>query len=546
MTTPDTEIEEIKKRLHALDREREELAARLEELERWEAQNTVASIPETPKPRITKSSLAAEKIALFQSLFAGRTDVFPRRWDNPRSGKFGYSPACENEWVRGLCEKPRVKCSACPNRDFLPVTEDAIRAHLQGDLTMGVYPLLEDETCHFLAADFDKKSWQANVSAFLCTCREKNIPACVERSRSGNGAHVWIFFSTPVPAADARKLGSFLLTETMEHYPDMDFSSYDRLFPNQDTMPAGGFGNLIALPLQRRPRQAGNSVFVDDNFVPYEDQWAFLATVLRCMTPEELSFFVYEAVSRGRITGVRMPLDEEEAEKPWTMRPSRKPKDLAITEPLPPSLTLVLADQIYIPKEGLPPKVINRLIRTAAFQNPEFYRAQAMRLSTFDKPRIIACAENFPDHIALPRGCLEDAEALFQALGIAVTIQDERYTGRPIKTKFLGELKEEQKKAAKALVKHDTGILCATTAFGKTVIAAHMIAKRKRNTLILVHRRQLLDQWIARLETFLDLSDLTIGQIGGGKKKPGGMIDVALIQSLVKKGEVDDCVGDYG
>lgn len=542
-----SEIARIRQRLDALDAERSALLERLEVVEH--EKNNAHAVPE--KKIISRS--AEEKIAIFRSLFRGREDVYPKRWDNRKTGRSGYSPACGNEWVRGVCEKPRIKCSDCPNQAFLAITDELLRQHLTGhdargrvqEFTIGVYPLLPNETCWFLAADFDKEHWQNDVAAFLQTCRSKNVPAYVERSRSGNGGHVWIFFTQPVSAADARKLGSYLLTETMEHYPDLGFTSYDRFFPNQDTMPTGGFGNLIALPLQHDPRKAGNSVFLDEQFEPYPDQWDLLASVHR-MSPEEVDMLVAEAISRGRVTGLHIPVDDEDAEEPWKMAPSRKPKPLELADPLPDSINMVYGNQLYIPKTDLPPPLINRLIRIAAFQNPEFYRAQAMRLPTFDKPRIIACAENFPNHIGLPRGCLDDVQELLKSVHIDAEITDERNSGKPLRTRFLGTLNKEQKPAVKALLAHDTGVLSATTGFGKTVIAAHVIAKRKRNTLILVHRKQLLEQWMARLQTFLNLDQVHIGQIGGGKRKPSGQIDVALIQSLVRKGEVDDCVADYG
>jgi len=542
------EIAIIQARLHRLDEERAQLLARLKHLKK----NTVTSPPTSADNSTPLFSI--ENVHLFRSLFRGREDVYPLRWDNQKTGRSGYSLACGNEWVSGVCNKPQVKCGDCKYQAFLPVTDEVIRRHLMGrnpdnprrqDFTVGVYPLLPDETCWFLAADFDKEHWRKDVSVFLETCREKDIPAYVERSRSGNDAHVWMFFSQPIPAIDARKLGSYLLTETMESYPDLGFASYDRLFPNQDIMPSGGFGNLIALPLQYHPRQKDNSVFLDEQFEPYPDQWRFLDSVQR-MTPEEVSNIVSEAISRGCITGVELSLNEEDAKEPWKVAPSRKSLPEVITDSLPASIAVVQGNQLYLPKEDLPPKLINRLIRIAAFQNPEFYKAQAMRFSTFNKPRIIACAETFPHHIGLPRGCLDEVLELLNSLNITVDLIDERNAGEPISTTFLGILNKEQKPIAETLLNYDAGILSATTGFGKTVLAAHIIAARKRNTLILVHRKQLMDQWLAQLQTFLNTENLPIGQIGGGKRKSSGQVDVALIQSLVQKGMVDDCVADYG
>lgn len=233
---------------------------------------------EKPKATATVVMSTEEKIILFRSLFRGREDVYPVRWEG-KTGKSGYSPACANEWKRPLCVKPRMKCSECDNRELIPITDEVIQDHLMGKHTIGVYPLLPDETCWFLAADFDKTTWKKDAAAFRETCEEKGVPAAFERSRSGNGVHAWIFFDSPVQAVLARKLGSAILTYTMEKYPQMSFDSYDRFFPSQDTMPKGGFGSLIALPLQRIPRDKGNSLFLDRDFNPYPDQWAFLSRV---------------------------------------------------------------------------------------------------------------------------------------------------------------------------------------------------------------------------------------------------------------------------
>lgn len=500
------------------------------------------------------SSPAQAKVALFRSFFRGREDVYARRFESPKTGKSGYAPACANEWVRGICRKPQIKCTDCPHRQFLPMTDEVIYWHLCGHrpaeplhrhFVAGVYPLLEDETCFLLAVDFDKSGWHEDAAAFVQACRRLHLPAALERSRSGQGGHVWLFFATALPAAMARRLGSHLLTEAMEGRPDIGLDSYDRLFPSQDTMPHGGFGSLIALPLQKEPRERGNSVFLDDNFMPWADPWAFLASVGK-IGRVQVEAIVREAEQRGRILGVRLPLQDEAEDEPWTLPASRQFKEPPLAGELPPSLELVLADQIYIAKQGLHPGLRNRLLRLAAFQNPEFYRAQAMRLSAYGKPRVITCAEDHPHHLGLPRGCLDDVRRTLKDLGVRATLRDERCSGQPLEMRFHGELRPEQLSAAKALLAHETGVLAATTAFGKTVVAAWLIAQRGVSTLVLVHRQQLLDQWLERLSAFLGLPAKAIGRIGGGQRRPSGRIDVAVIQSLVKKGVVDDRVADYG
>ena len=530
----DEEGARIRERLARLEDEKAALETRLAEIEVRRAD--AGDRPPLAGP-VTSRSPARDKIALFRSLFRGREDVYPKRWENAAAGRSGYAPVCANEWAPRICGKPRVKCGACPNQAFEEVTDEAIDGHLRGRHTIGVYPMLADDTCRFLAVDFDKASWRRDAGAFLEACRSKDMPAALERSRSGNGAHVWIFFAEPVPAALARRLGAHLVTEAMERNPDIGFGSYDRFFPSQDTVPAGGFGNLIALPLQGGPREGGNSVFLDDGFSPHGDQWAFLSS-LRRLSLAAATAIADEAGRRGRVVGLRLPLDEVDDE-PWNAPPSRH-------RPLPERIDAVLGDQLYIPRTDLPPGLVNRLIRLAAFQNPAFYSAQAMRRSTYGIPRIVACAELPSHHVALPRGCREPMERLLEELGIGMDLRDERNPGRPVETTFLGSLVPEQQSAADALLEHETGVLAAATGFGKTVIAASVIAARRTNTLVLVHRRQLMEQWTARLAAFLDLPASAIGQIGGGRRKPGGIVDVGVIQSLVRKGEVDDIVADYG
>lgn len=549
------EIARIEQRLAVLDAERTALAQELAILQqklisgRHQAteRSAFANAP------VTNSSSSAEKIELFRRLFAGRPDVFPVRWENRKTGAAGYSPACSNEWAKGICGKPKVKCGECAYQAFTPVSGDIIERHLRGgdprsgDFVAGVYPLLQDETCWFLAADFDKESWADDTRSLLATCRAKQIPAALERSRSGNGGHVWIFFAEPVPARIARQLGAALITETMENRPEIGFTSYDRFFPSQDTMPLGGFGNLIALPLQRKARENGNSVFVDDNLRPHDDQWAYLSSLPR-ISADDVFRIADEAELSGRVLGVRMPVDDEHADEPWKLLPSRRSEPRRIEAEIPQSIKVVVADQVYIDRAELPPALIAQFVRLAAFQNPEFYRSQAMRLPTFGKPRVISCAELHPRHVALPRGCLDETIELIKSHGATAEVDDHRENGTalPAGVSFQGALRRPQLRAFDALIAHDNGVLAATTAFGKTVVAAALIAHRARNTLVLVHRRELLTQWVERLSSFLNIDPKQIGIIGGGKRRPTGIVDVALIQSLVRNGEVADVVADYG
>lgn len=541
----------IRERLATLEGERRSLQDELVSLERH-LQTTTN--PDRRAPAITAGSPADQKIALFRLLFAGREDVFPLRWQNLKTGKSGYAPACSNEWKPGICRKPKVKCGECLHQAFVPPSDDIVRRHLSGhrgvsptngDFVAGFYPLLADNTCRLLAVDFDDADWSLDARAYLETCRGMNVSAALERSRSGAGGHVWIFFGEPVPAKLARQLGSLLLTETMDRRPEIGFASYDRLFPAQDTIPVGGFGNLIALPLQHRARQGGNSVFVDADLRPYEDQWAFLSS--RVPTSRAaVESIVDSAEAHGRVVGVRLSVEDETADQPWLAPPSRRAAESRIDAALPRSVEIVVADSVYIDRTELPPAMVARLVRLAAFQNPEFFRAQAMRLSTHGKPRVISCAELHCRHIALPRGCLDEAVELLQSHDVASRVTDQRERGAALGIRFVGSLREEQALATSALAHYDVGVLAAATAFGKTVVAASLIAERGCSTLVLVHRRELLMQWLERLATFLSIDRSDIGVIGGGRRKPTGKIDVAVIQSLVRNGVVSDAIAGYG
>ena len=550
------QLAETENELSKLNARRNELLGQLAELQREKAAllNGAAAPPQIRLPSVTNESSPEVKIVLFRRLFRGREDVYARRFESRRTGKTGYQPVCRNEWVSGICQKPRARCDDCTHRDFLPITDEVARNHLLGvdpqdrsrrDFTMGLYPMLLDETCWFLAVDLDKASWQEDAKAFWETCNLNDVPVALERSRSGNGAHFWFFFSEPIPAALARRMGTLLLTQTMERRPEIGLDSYDRFFPSQDTLPRGGFGNLIALPLQKSPRKKGNSLFLDESLVPHHDQWAFLSSARR-MNRQEVERFVGEAAKQDELLGIRLPVTDEYDDQPWAGPPSRQGKEPPIFGPLPQRIDLVLGNQVYVPKADLTPSLRNRLIRLVAFQNPEFYQAQAMRFSTFGKPRIISCCEDFAKHLGLPRGCLDELLGLFQSLRIEVKITDERFGGVPVDLEFHGTLRAQQERAVDALLQHETGVLSASTAFGKTVVAAYLIAQRKVNTLVVVHRRQLLDQWAKALSEFCGIAPEEIGQIGGGKRNPTGKIDVAMIQSLYRKGVVDDIVGEYG
>lgn len=547
MTPPPSGQQSIR---DAIAREESRLLGLEEQLA--EAQARLAALKTalgTPRESVEASSstpsTAVEKVALFRSRFRGREDIYPRFWTNARTGRKGYAPACGNEWVRGVCEKPRVKCGECPNQAFLPVEDQVILDHLQGRHVVGVYPLLTDETCWFLAADFDKTSWTDDVATFVETCRATGLPAAVERSRSGNGAPVWFFFSAPVAASTARKMGCYLITETMTRRHQLSMESYDRLFPNQDTLPRGGFGNLIALPLQYGPRQMDNTVFVDDRFVPHPDQWKFLSEH-PCIVPATADSVAHEATRKGLVVGVRMSdTTDADSTEPWTRLPSGQPP-VRFGAPLPREVRAVLAQRLFVAKGGLSPTHLNQIKRLAAFQNPEFYKKQSLRLSTALTPRVVACTEDLPAHVALPRGCRTELEQILREHGSTLVVDDQRYDGKPLDVAFEGRLTAVQRKAARALLREDIGVLVAPPGVGKTVVGAYLIAARARSTLVLVHRQPLLDQWIAQLSMFLGLAPKAIGQIGAGKHVPNGRLDVAMIQSLVRSDSVDDLVATYG
>ena len=480
------------------------------------------------------------KLQLFERLFQGRPDVFPGRWENAK-GRSGWAPRCANEWRPGVCEKPQVKCGECPNQAFIAPAGHELRAHLEGHHVMGVYPLLADDTCHLLAIDFDGHAWREDVTAIREACEELAVQPAVERSRSGQGAHVWFFFSKAVPAASARRFGLMLLTNAMTRCPTLDMASYDRLFPSQDNLPRGGFGNLIALPLQQEARQAGNTLFLDEQLEPFADQWIYLDS-LTLIEPQRLEELVADGERDSRVLAV----GEESADDAAPWRPARSLAARLATTTLPETVHATLDQRLYVKRANLPPALHDALRRLACFSNPKFFELQRMRFSTVRTPRVISCFEEAGDFLALPRGCREPLEELLEGLGIALELTDERTEGTDLDARFIGELDPVQSLAAQDMLGSDLGVLCAPPGRGKTVIAIQMIAARARSTLILVHRKPLLKQWQDRLGQFLDLDSDTIGTIGGGRKKPTGLLDVAMIQCLARSDALEKEMAGYG
>lgn len=512
---------------------------------------------ESSSDSISYRSESAEKIRLFMYLFKGRDDVYAKRWDSKKNEKAGYSPVCLNEWQRGVCGKPKVPCSTCANKSYAPFNESVIENHLLGNMVAGIYPMLRDETCWFLAIDFDDGDWQKDISTLQDVCMTFGIPVVVERSRSGNGGHAWFFFEAPLSATLARKFGTSLLTHATNERHEIAFKSYDRFFPNQDTMPKGGLGNLIALPLQKEARQAGNSVFVDRNVEAYPDQWAFLGTIQKLSAEDVLAQTAQ--LSPGSEFGV-VKQDEEEVQKPWEAH-----RVVALQRSdFPREVEIVKANMLYIPKNGISQRALNRLKRLAVFKNPEFFKHQAMRISTYGMDRIICCADDSADYLCLPRGCEEEMKTLLTAQGVSFTCMDKTNSGRTIAVEFNGTLRDEQPLALEKMLEHDTGVLSGTTAFGKTVLAIRLIAERKVNTLIIVDKVTLISQWKKRLQEFLSIHETLpdaeshqkkrgrkksreiIGQLGNGKNSLSRIIDIALMQSLHKSGDVNEYVKNYG
>jgi len=486
-----------------------------------------------------------DKVDLFLNLFRCRKSVYPKLWENQKQDRKGYSPACNNEWIRDLCGKPpqgKIKCSGCPNQAFPELDAVAVKNHLQGQQTIGTYAITENDMCVFLAADFDGDGWQADVMAYKGAALSLGVHAAIERSRSGKGGHAWVFFTTAIPAKSARRLGTAILSRALQERHAMSLKSYDRFFPNQDYLPKGGFGNLIALPLQQRARENNNSVFVDDDFKPFENQWAYLAQIRR-LSLSEVENIVQKVLPKNEPIQASDPehVTMETDERLMTLAKPKIFKGLFSG-----NVEIEQGAHLKIRTEGLPGSLITAFKRTSTFANPKFYERERMRFPTYPESRFIFDGEVLPDSLLLPRGVLEQCIVVANEAGAHINIRDVRPTHKKLKHGFTGELLPEQKIAIKKLTDHETGVLSAPPGSGKTVMACAIIAKRKMPTLILVHRQELLEQWKEQLSRFLGISIKEIGIFSGTKKKPTGKVDIATILSLKRIEDLEEFFAPYG
>ena len=526
--------ESIRKRLEELEREKKKL---LSELPVLQTQRDFGEINHPPiGERISSETPKTpdEKIDLFLKLFACRTDVFPKFWENKKTGKKGYSPVCSNEWVREICKKPKIKCTDCKHKAFEKLDEKSISDHLTGKITLGTYTIRSDDTCKFLAADFDDKQWEQDIIFFKKEAEKLGIDVAIERSRSGHGGHAWIFFSEFIPASLARRLGSVIMTRAIMRSTRFDLSSYDRFFPNQDYMPKGGFGNLIALPLQKMPRQNENSVFISDDFKVIENQWEFMSSI-RALSHLE----VLNLVNKVSSSFEKIDTSFEDKSQSWSEKSLDMMTKQIKNQYFGQKITAELSSQLYINTEGVSSKLVAAFKRLATFANPEFFKKQKMRFSTWNIPRYIFCGELRDSHLILPIGLLEKVEEICKDTGSRLSLKDSRPNHRKFKISFKGKLKKEQKRATKEIIQHENGVFVAPPGSGKTIVGCAVISKRKIPTLILVHRSPLLDQWRQRLSEFVNFDVKKIGIISGQKKKPQEKIDIAMMQTLSKMDEGD-------
>lgn len=468
---------------------------------------------------VDHTSTVSDKLALFRTLFGGRTDVYAHRWENPSTAKSGWSPTVRGGWSSGNKR----------SKEYLPLTDDVFESHLRGEATIGIYPLLRGDTCTLLACDFDGDGWPLDALALLDACHSAQVPAVLERSRSGDGAHVWVFFESPVPATSARAMGMGLLRQAMTKRAELDLASYDRFFPSQDFMPRGSFGNLIALPLHGECVQRGTTVFLDPTtMAPWEDQWAFLSSVAR-MSAAAVDSTVKSL--RALETGPHLTIAElTQIDGP----------------PAPPVIGARLGGMLSIRRSGLPPAMVAGLKHLASISNPTFHEKERLRFSTWDTPRFIRCYREDLDWLSVPRGLIDPVCQLIANAGSELELTDNRTVLEAIDLEFNGTLRPHQRVAFDAAKNDDLGVVVAPPGAGKTVLACALIAHHAQPTLVLVDRKPLLEQWRARLIEFLGLKADQIGSIGGGNNEPSGFVDVAMIQSVARLDQPEALFANYG
>ncbi|MFC1569111.1 DEAD/DEAH box helicase family protein [bacterium] len=532
----DKRISEIQNRIKEIESERKQLLIELDTLQR-NNDKTSSELHGTPVASTIPES-TEEKIDLFMRLFCCRTDVFPKYWENRKKGTKGYSPVCSKEWQSGICNKSKIKCSECMNKSFIPLDASIIKAHFSGKLTIGTYAIQKDDTCIFLAADFDKSSWKEDTLAYKKAANDMRIPVYVERSKSGNGAHIWLFFNEPVLARLARQLGTIILSRALMKRSEISLESYDRFFPNQDLVPKGGFGNLIALPLQKEPGSQGNSLFIDDSLNTISDQWEYMSQFLQ-LSKIDVNNLIDKYYSYDKKPYLLQDEDVIVAEQSMSINS----KDL--TDCYHNNITFNLNSGITIDIQNLPSRLITAFKRTAVFANPKYFEMQRLRFSTWKIPKYIFCGELLGSNLILPRGVILQCQDIVNLVGAKSTIRDQQIKLDAIEFKFIGKLSTEQKRCVNEIIKHELGVMVAPTGSGKTVMACYIIAERKVPTLILVHRKQLIDQWIDHICSFLDVDKKEIGVYGGGRKKLKGKIDISMLQTLSKMNDLSDITNKY-